>query len=148
MARWFTDFEAGIHWSQIQMQSGTTGINANRMYSPVKQSQDQDPDGVFIRRWIPELDSVPTEWIHQPWRMSQSLQQKHGCHIGLQYPAPIGDPQQLAREARDKLKLWIDTHDMRPEAQRVLRAHGSRLRQARPRYGRKASSLQMALDFE
>ena len=148
MARWFTDFEAGIHWSQIQMQSGTTGINANRMYSPVKQSQDQDPDGVFIRRWIPELDSVPTEWIHQPWRMSQSLQQKHGCHIGLQYPAPTGDPQQLAREARDKLKLWIDTHDMRREAQRVLRAHGSRLRQARPRYGRKASSLQMALDFE
>ena len=148
MARWFTDFEAGIHWSQIQMQSGTTGINANRMYSPIKQSQDQDPDGVFIRRWIPELDSVPTEWIHQPWRMSQSLQQKYGCQIGLQYPEPIGDPQQLAREARNKLKFWIDTHDMRPEAQRVLKAHGSRLRQARPRYGRKASSLQMALDFE
>ena len=148
MARWFTDFEAGIHWSQIQMQSGTTGINANRMYSPVKQSEDQDPNGVFIKRWIPELSGVPTEWIHQPWRMPLSLQHKYGCQIGLHYPEPIGDPQQLAREARTKLKSWIEMHDLRPEAQRVLKAHGSRLRQARPRYGKKASSSQIALDLE
>ncbi len=148
MARWFTDFEAGIHWSQIQMQSGTTGINANRMYSPVKQSEDQDPDGIFIRRWIPELDAVPTEWIHQPWRMPVSLQQKIGCQIGTHYPEPIGDPAQLAREARAKLKQWIDTHDLRPEAKRVLKTHGSRMRQTRPRYAKKVSSGQIALDFE
>ena len=148
MACWFTDFEAGIHWSQIQMQSGTTGINANRMYSPVKQSEDQDPNGMFIKRWIPELDRVPTEWIHQPWRMPLSLQHKYGCQIGLQYPEPIGDPQQLAREARTKLKSWIETHDLKPEAQRVLKVHGSRLRQARPRYGKKLSSSQIALDLE
>ncbi|HBX25830.1 MAG TPA: deoxyribodipyrimidine photolyase [Gammaproteobacteria bacterium] len=148
MARWFTDFEAGIHWSQIQMQSGTTGINANRMYSPLKQSEDQDPHGIFVKRWIPELKSVPPEWIHQPWRMPLSLQKKIGCRIGLDYPEPIGDPAQLAREARSRLKSWIESHDMKPEAQRVLRAHGSRLRQARPRYGKKASLSQMALDLE
>lgn len=148
MARWFTDFEAGIHWSQIQMQSGTTGINANRMYSPIKQSEDQDPYGIFVKRWIPELKSVPLEWIHQPWRMPLSLQKKIGCRIGLDYPEPIGDPAQLAREARSRLKSWIDSNDMKPEAQRVLRAHGSRLRQARPRYGKKAPLSQIALDLE
>jgi deoxyribodipyrimidine photo-lyase len=94
------------------------------------------------------LSGVPTEWIHQPWRMPLSLQHKYGCQIGLHYPEPIGDPQQLAREARTKLKSWIEMHDLRPEAQRVLKAHGSRLRQARPRYGKKASSSQIALDLE
>jgi len=148
IARWFTDFEAGIHWSQIQMQSGITGINANRIYSPVKQSEDQDPDGVFIKRWIPELEGIPIEWIHQPWRMPLSLQYKYGCQIGLHYPVPVGDPQHLAREARAKLKLWIDSHDLKSEAQRVLKAHGSHLKQARPHYGKKVSSSQIALDLE
>jgi deoxyribodipyrimidine photo-lyase len=44
LARCFTDYEPGIHYSQVQMQAGVTGINIPRMYSPVKQSQDQDPD--------------------------------------------------------------------------------------------------------
>jgi deoxyribodipyrimidine photo-lyase len=148
MARWFTDFEAGIHWSQIQMQSGTTGINANRIYSPIKQSQDQDPDGVFIKHWIPELEGVPTEWIHDPWRMPLSFQEKYGCRIGLHYPEPVGEPQQLAREARNKLKLWIDTHDLKPEAQRVLKVHGSRLNRLRPRYVKKGPSSQITLELE
>ena len=52
LARLFTDYEPGIHWSQAQMQSGTTGINTVRIYNPVKQGYDQDPDGVFTRRWL------------------------------------------------------------------------------------------------
>ena len=148
LARWFTDFEAGIHFSQMQMQSGTTGINANRIYAPLKQSLDQDPDGIFIRRWVPELASVPTEWIHTPWRMPSQLQTRVGCAIGVQYPAPIGDPLQLAREARARLKQWIETHDLRPEASRVLKTHGSRLRQQRPRYGKKTENAQMDLDLK
>ena len=146
-ARWFTDFEAGIHFSQMQMQAGTTGINANRIYSPIKQSEDQDPDGRFIRQWVPELSQVPSEWIHTPWKMPLSLQQRFGCVIGQHYPEPIGDPTQLAREARAKLKAWIEQHDLRPEAARVLKAHGSRRKQSRPRKAKKASDQQMPLDL-
>ena len=51
----FLDHEPGIHWSQLQMQSGTTGINTARVYNPIKQAQDHDPHGAFVRRWLPAL---------------------------------------------------------------------------------------------
>jgi deoxyribodipyrimidine photo-lyase len=54
LARQFTDYEPGIHYAQFQMQSGTTGINTLRIYSPDKQAEDQDPAGEFVRRWVPE----------------------------------------------------------------------------------------------
>jgi deoxyribodipyrimidine photo-lyase len=146
-ARWFTDFEAGIHFSQLQMQSGTTGINANRIYSPLKQSEDQDPDGIFIRQWVPELKNVPTLWIHKPWKMPVSQQHRIGCLIGRDYPSPIGDPAQLAREAKDCLKRWIEAHDLRSESQRVLKQHGSRRKQHLVRYGKKYQGTQMMLEF-
>lgn len=69
LAREFLDYEPGIHYPQVQMQSGTTGINTARIYNPLKQALDQDPDGVFVRRWIPALARVPAEHIVEPWRM-------------------------------------------------------------------------------
>jgi len=147
MGRWFTDFEAGIHFSQIQMQSGVTGINANRIYAPVKQSIDQDPEGHFIKRWVPELASVPVDWIHAPWQMPLSLQQRFGCVIGLDYPEPVGDPVEMARVARARLTDWIRTNDLKPEAARVLKQHGSRRRQPRPRYVKKFDTRQLSLDI-
>ena len=70
LANLFTDYEPGIHYSQFQMQSGTTGINAIRIYNPIKQSRDQDPDAVFIKKWIPELSNVPSSLVHEPWKLT------------------------------------------------------------------------------
>lgn len=133
LARRFTDYEPGIHYSQVQMQSGTTGINTLRIYNPVKQSQDQDPEGSFIRRWVPELEMVPTEWIHTPWRMPSRLQHQLGCRIGSRYPAPIVDHEQAARDARAKMSALRRSHAAKIESPRVLARHGSRRRPQTPR---------------
>ena len=55
------------------MQSGVTGINAMRVYNPIKQSIEHDPSGIFIRKWVPELIDVPNEFIHEPWKQKNTL---------------------------------------------------------------------------
>ena len=147
LAQRFVDYEPGIHFSQIQMQSGTTGINVNRMYNPVKQSQDQDPEGEFIRRWVPELAGYSNEWIHQPWMASVGIQERSGAKIGVAYPSPIADPVQAAREARAKLSAHMKKHDMHDEAQRILKAHASQMKQTRPRYKKTETQHQIQLDL-
>jgi len=141
LARLFTDYEAGIHWSQMQMQSGSTGINAWRIYNPVKQSLDHDPDGVFIRRWLPELGAVPTAWIHTPWRMSASLQSRCGCRLGHDYPLPIVEHEAAARAARARLAAAYRGSQARAESRRIQQALGSRKRAA----GRRVQSPQASL---
>ena len=85
LARQFLDYEPGIHYSQFQMQSGVTGINAIRIYSPAKQAVDQDPKGHFIRRWVPELKDVPTDYLAEPHKMPEPLQMATNCIIGKDY---------------------------------------------------------------
>lgn len=126
MARWFVDYEPGIHYSQFQMQSGTTGINTLRIYSPTKQGLDQDPNGTFIRRWVPELADVPLDFLHEPWKMTAGLQAKSGCIIGKQYPRPIVDHTEAVQLARQRLSAFRRTPEARAEAKLVMEKHGSR----------------------
>ncbi|WP_229145526.1 deoxyribodipyrimidine photo-lyase [Alcanivorax sp. 1008] len=133
LARLFTDYEPGIHYSQVQMQSGTTGINALRIYNPVKQSQDQDPEGIFIRRWVPELAALPTAWLHEPWRMPEALQRRFGVVLGQDYPLPIVDHQAAGHAARAKISEHRRRHGVAEASQQVLSRHGSRRRGSRPR---------------
>jgi len=126
LAKHFLDFEPGIHWSQMQMQSGTTGINTLRIYNPDKQAIEQDPHGIFIRRWLPELAGVPDDYIHQPWTMPQSVQQAAGCLIGRDYQEPIVDHTVALREARARFTVLRHDPNARLEARDVADRHGSR----------------------
>jgi deoxyribodipyrimidine photo-lyase len=126
LARQFLDYEPGIHWSQMQMQSGTTGINTLRMYSPTKQALDQDPQGLFIRRWVPELARVPLPYLAEPWKMDTSVQHMAGCRIGVHYPTPIVDDKLAMKAAKDRMYGLRTTAAAREEAADVQARHGSR----------------------
>jgi len=101
LARQFLDFEPGIHWSQMQMQSGTTGINTLRIYSPAKQARDHDPDARHVRRWVPEFGTPD-------------------------YPAPIVDERAALALAKQRLFALRATPQAREEADAVQLRHGSR----------------------
>ena len=62
-----------------------------RIFNPVTQSERFDPDGKFIRRYLPELARLPDKFIHAPWTLSVADQQKLGCVLGRDYPLPIVD---------------------------------------------------------
>lgn len=135
LARLFTDFEPGIHYSQCQMQSGVTGINTIRIYSPIKQQIDQDPTGEFVRHWIPELEGVPDEYLAEPHTMPGMTQHMAGCVIGEHYPEPIVDHKLAYADAKRRIFEHRNTPEAREESQRVYLKHGSRQRPSRHRSG-------------
>lgn len=120
LAGLFLDYEPGIHYSQFQMQSGTSGINTIRIYSPTKQALDQDPAGSFIRRWVPELAAVPAEHVQQPWLQPES----RGSVTG--YPLPIVDHATAIALARQRISAIRRQDSTRAEAKQVVQRHGSR----------------------
>jgi deoxyribodipyrimidine photo-lyase len=150
LARLFTDYEPGIHWPQVQMQSGTTGINTPRIYNPVKQGQDQDPTGVFTRRWCPELGMVPDTHLHTPWTWPEA-----STVLGRRYPEPIIDVNAAARTARDRVWSLRKEAGFATEAARIVDRHASRsdgtgrfVNDRSPvRRARVAPSTQMMLDL-
>ena len=99
LAKLFVDYEPGIHYSQFQMQSGTTGINTLRMYSPIKQQLDQDPSGVFVKEWLGNPDD---------------------------YPAPVVDHKEAIALARSRIGAVRKQTNTRDEARQVMKKHGSR----------------------
>jgi deoxyribodipyrimidine photo-lyase len=126
LARLFTDFEPGIHYAQAQMQSGVTGVNTARIYNPVKQSYDQDPDGIFIRRWVPELIRLPTPFLHEPWRAPPDALAAAGVCLGENYPCRLVDHVRAARAAREQIYSVRRGNDHRMIAKGIVEKHGSR----------------------
>ena len=112
LARQFLDFEPGIHWSQMQMQSGTTGINTLRIYSPTKQALDHDPQGLYVRQWVPEFGTAG-------------------------YPEPIVDERRAVAAAKQRLHGLRKSRVAHEEAQAIQHRHGSR-KSGLPPSGRRA----------
>ncbi|CAM9128338.1 unnamed protein product, partial [Heterosigma akashiwo] len=151
LARCFLDYEPGIHYPQLQMQSGASGINAMRVYSVTKQGKDQDPEGAFVRRHVPELRGVPARYVHEPWKMVRSLQLKYGVRVGggrgeamgkeeeeqagRWYPGPIVDEQRSARAAKDRYAAIRKLESTREMAREVFAKHGSRGRRGKAEDG-------------
>lgn len=147
LARLFTDFDPGIHWPQIQMQSGVTGINVPRMYDPVLQAVTHDPKGEFVRRWLPALRRVPDAWVFEPWRMPEGIAD---FRPGVDYPLPVVEFRPAMAEARRRYAEWFRSSPVLMRAAEVYRKHGSRKRPssgARSGTAKPAGPAQLGFDF-
>lgn len=103
--RWFArklnDFDLAANNGGWQW-AASTGCDAQpyfRIFNPVTQSRRFDPDGSFIRMYVPELAGVPDRHIHAPWEMDASAQRAAGLRIGTDYPAPMVDHGQARARA-------------------------------------------------
>lgn len=137
IAALFTDYEPWIHYSQIQMQAGTTGMNTIRIYNPVYNWQKKDLEWRFIYHFLPELKDVPKKYIHEPhiWEYFDSLD----------YPKPIVDIKTMNKIARDA--LWAMKWNV-PKSQKAktVKKHASRVfKTVKKSWKRQSHSLQTSL---
>ena len=130
LATQFLDYEPGIHWSQLQMQSGTTGINTTRVYNPIKQAQDHDPKGIFVRRWLPHMRRVPDTWLFEPWLMPPEVQRHCGLTVGsgpeADIPLPVVDLAEATRKSKAALHERRAEPGVKAGKKAIIEKHASR----------------------
>ena len=139
----FLDFEPGIHFPQLQMQAGETGINNLRIYNPVKNSKDHDPEAEFIKKWVPELSDLDLPFIHEPFLMTPLEEQLYDFKLGRDYPFPIVDLDKNRKRAADILFKMKRDPQVRKESQRIIKKHtvSNRRRMLRDDSGAKGDSI-------
>lgn len=123
LSKMFIDFEPGIHFAQVQMQAGETGLNTLRIYNPIKTGHEHDTNADFIRKWVPELAHLQTKHIHEPYAMTPLEQNIYNIKLGVNYPNPIIDLK--ANRKRASKILWEMKNDamVMQENDRILAKH-------------------------
>ena len=106
--RWLLDGDEANNngnWQWI----GSVGVDPQpvyrRIYNPARQQERHDPDGTYVRRYVPELAAVPDTHLAEPWRMPADLQRSCGCVIGRDYPAPIVDHAAARERALERYRV-------------------------------------------
>lgn len=148
LATQFLDYEPGIHWSQLQMQSGTTGINTTRVYNPIKQAQDHDPHGQFVRRWLPHMRDVSDPWLFEPWLNPHAVKDNPKACDAL--VSPLVDLSSATRLAKQRLHERRRDPEVKAGKNTVIEKHASR-KISRPKRQSSATTVhnhaQMGFDF-
>jgi len=130
------------------MQAGTTGINAARVYNPIKQAQDHDPQGHFVRRWLPAMRRVPDTWLFEPWLMTPDIQARCGVQVGVDIAEPLVDLAIATRQAKARVHALRAQPDIKAAKAAIVDKHASRKRPSSRRRSKAKESGQLELDFE
>lgn len=123
LAKQFLDFEPGIHFPQFQMQAGTTGINTIRIYNPTKQALEHDSNAVFIKKWIPELQRLPSYLAIEPWKITPMEEIEYNFKYGLNYINRIVNADETYRNANKILWQIKKSNASKTEAEKILAKH-------------------------
>lgn len=84
-----------------------------RCYSPIAFGKKTDPNGDYIRKWLPQFKKFPTKYIYEPWTAPKHVQEKCGVVIGTDYPKPIVDHKIVSKENMNKMKIAYDEHKLK-----------------------------------
>lgn len=105
-AAWFEsqllDYDVCSNWGNWAYNSTVGHDPRNRYFNIVGQAQKYDSDGEYVRHWLPELQYVPDEFVHEPWKMSEDQQKLNECIIGEDYPKPIIDLEASYEEIKKR----------------------------------------------
>ena len=119
LATLFLDFEPGIHYPQIQMQAGVTGINTIRIYNPMKQALEHDTDTLFIKKWVEELREYDSGYILNLPNKNYDLFSQSQSH----YSQPLYDFQGRVKKAKDLLWQWKKSNKVKKNNLKILSKH-------------------------
>ena len=115
LAKLFLDYEPGIHLSQLQMQAGVIGFNTLRVYSPTKQFLDQDPSGIFVKKWIPELEE----------RTAVEIAEAEKYRVDG-YQPPVVSLTNRAKLMKERIFNIRRSVEGKKNTQQILKIHGSK----------------------
>jgi deoxyribodipyrimidine photo-lyase len=109
-AKWFWDtlVDADLANNTLGWQwvagCGADAAPFFRIFNPVRQGEQFDPQGNYVRQWVPELSKLPDRWIHKPWQAPESVLKEAAVKLGQTYPEPIVDHDEARRRALEKFK--------------------------------------------